>query len=239
MVLKHPQPFTKIHTMMFSKRKSDFSIILACLCLAIGAVIPASARAEMIYFDRITGNAPTDVASQLWVVVSSVDATHVQFEFHNSATVASSITDIYFDDGGPNAPSILGGLSAIVNSTTLFQSGANPPNLPSGTNATPAFTANFSAESANSPPTLITNGVDHAIDSVGLQFSLLSSVTYSDVINALNANTLRMGLHVQGIPNDGGTTSDSFVSVPEPSAMMLIGLGGIVFSSYWGRRRRA
>ncbi|MCC6123893.1 MAG: PEP-CTERM sorting domain-containing protein [Pirellulales bacterium] len=192
----------------------------------------------MIYFDRITANAPTDVASQLWAVVSSVDAAHVQFEFHNSAAVASSITDIYFDDGGPNAPSLLGGLTAIVNSTTLFQSGANPPNLPSGSNVTPSFTGDFSAESANAPPTLITNGVDHATDSVGLQFSLLPSVTFSDVINALNANTLRVGLHVQGIPNAGGTTSDSFVSVPEPSAMVLIGLGGMVLSGYWGRRRR-
>ncbi len=186
----------------------------------------------MIHFDRITANGPTDIESQLTAIVSSVDETHIQFEFLNSATVASSITDIYFDDGGSAPPSILSGLSAIFDDGTSFASGANPPDLPSGNNLIPSFSADFSAQSTNQPPTTITNGVDRSTDSVILQFELLPSVTFNQALDALRAKSLRIGLHVQGIPVAGGTTSDSFVSgtvvpVPEPSGLAMLGTSAL------------
>jgi hypothetical protein len=218
------------------------SIFCACLCFVFGAAIPITARGEMIYFDRITVNAPTDIASQFSAAVTSIDATHIQFEFRNSAVIASSITDIYFDDGANNPPNILSGLSGIIDHSTSFESGANPPNLPSGSNLTPSFTADFSAQSTNHPPTTITNGVDHSTDSVVLKFSLLPSITFNQVLDALSAKSLRISLHVQGIPITGGTTSDSFASgsivpVPEPSAFAILGMSVLGFLAYAMRRR--
>jgi hypothetical protein len=228
--------------MMPSSPRPMPSMVIACLCFVFGAAIPITARGEMIYFDRITANAPTDIGSQFSAAVTSIDATHIQFEFRNSAVVAASITDIYFDDGANNPPSILSGLSAIVDHGTSFESGANPPNLPSGSNLTPSFSADFSAQSSNHPPTTITNGVDHSTDSVVLQFSLLPSITFNQVLDALSAKSLRIGLHVQGIPITGGTTSDSFVSgsivpVPEPSTFAILGTCVLGLLAFALRRR--
>lgn len=176
-----------------------------------------------------------DLSGQLFVDVTEnlIDSSLVDFRFYNNVGIASSITDVYFDDGG------LLGISSISSSAGVsFTNPASPGDLPGGNNIDPAFTttANFSADSA---PPVSANGVDAMGEWVTITFSLQDGQTFSDVVNQINAGlglepgddptgTLRMGLHVQAIGENEG--SDSYVSaglVPVPGAALLgaIGLG--------------
>lgn len=205
------------------------SIIRAVLASVILLAFQGELRATIISFTRITANAPDDVAMQLSATLSSVDESHVQFSFFNTSVIASSITDIYFDDGGLNLPGVLDSISSIVNHGTLYELGANPANLPGGNNLTPVFTANFSGQSKNQPPTIITNGINHSTDSVDFNFLLKTSKTFSNVVDGLSSGSLRVGIHVQGIPISDGTASDSFVgTIPEPATIVLLCLGGLL-----------
>ena len=159
----------------------------------------------------------TGTASQYTVEVSdSAGAGQVQFVFANSGPAASSITDVYFDDG------TLLGIASIAGSTGVdFSVGASPGDLPGGNTIGFEATAGFTADS--NPPAQ-PNGVNPG-ESLAVIFNLLSGVTVQDTINALNGGEdLRIGIHVQGFA-DGG--SESFVNnVPDGgTTAVLLGLG--------------
>lgn len=210
------------------------------LVTTLGIVFPQQTHGEIIHFGRITANAPTDIAAQFSADVTSVDTTHVQFSFYNTASIASSITDIYVlrDAGATSSPGMLESLTSIVDHGTRFESGANPANLPGSNLLSPQLLTDFSAQSKNHPPTLLSNGVNDSAASVDLIFSLAPSVAFSDLIDAFSSHSLRLGLHVQGIPTAAGTTSDSFVSVPEPSTLVLFSIGAFaaLVTVIWRRR---
>jgi hypothetical protein len=221
------------------RKVAGFVVVLSAVFLM---AVQGEAGADLIQFTRITSNAPDNVAVQLSADVSSVDATHVKFEFYNTAVIASSICDIYFDDGAAGPASLLDGITSIVDNGTLFGNGATPANLPAGNTLSPHFSADFSADSENQPPTLITNGVDQSTDNVALIFLLKDSKTFSDVLAGLSDGTLRVGLHVQAIGS--GDDSDSFVGrpgfgeeVPEPGTLLLVGSGLLGALGYISRRR--
>jgi len=144
----------------------------------------------------------------------------VLFKFFNNVGIASSITDVYFDDG------TLLGIATITSSAGVaFDDPATPGNLPSGNTASPPFmtTANFSADS-DTP--IMANGVNSASEWLGITFNLINGKTYADTLAALGDGSLRIGLHVQAIGTTGG--SDSYVNVvPVPGAVLLgfLGLG--------------
>lgn len=191
--------------------------VLTTLCAALlvfGMV--SSASAIPYYFYKITNNGNVDVASQLYVDVLASGA-QVEFKFYNLGPTASSITDIYFDDG------TLLGIASIVNGAGVsFGTPATPPNLPGGNLASPPFvtTGSFSADS--NPP-VEANGVNPG-EYVEIYFNLLAGKTYADTLAALADGSLRIGLHVQAIGTTNG--SDSYVNlVPEPYTLLLLGLG--------------
>jgi MYXO-CTERM domain-containing protein len=168
----------------------------------------------------------------------------VNFTFSNIGSITSSITDVYFQDGTllELAGSTFGGVGVA------FQSPANPGDLPGGNNVGFQTTAEWSADS-DSPVTQ--NGVNNSTtgidaDYVTITFWLQDGRDYNDTINALNLpfdqwtpqnHGLRVGLHLQGFPDDGsGIGSGAFItSVPLPTTSMLAmaGLGGVAV-----RRRR-
>jgi hypothetical protein len=221
------------------RRKESRKLVAAGVAIALALTVQTSGVADVITFTRITNDAPVDVASQMWAILSSVDATHVQFEFHNLAVVPSSITDIYFDDGGMNGPSLLAGIMSIVDHGTLYEAGASPHSLPAGHGLDPIFLADFSAQSDSSPGGTLANGVNSSTDYVDLIFALNAPNTYGDVLAALDGGALRLGLHVQGISWMGDDASDSFVStevVPEPSTLLLAGTCALGFLGFIRRR---
>jgi hypothetical protein len=193
------------------------------------AAVAAPANAGPIYsFHCITSNGPSGGAgdcaigeAQLRVEVIERGDSLVGFKFTNAVGAASSITDIYFDDG------TLLGIASIMTSGAgvAFAQGADPGDLPGGNDVSPSFvtTAGFSADSDSPVPK---NGVSSATEWVEIKFDLQSSGTYADVIEELASGELRIGIHVQSFASGA---SQSFINnptpVPEPGTLFLLGAG--------------
>ena len=147
------------------------------------------------------------------------------FTFHNDSTVQSSLTRTYYDDG-----SLLGICAVETSEGVFFSEDGVPQNLPGGNMLDPPFDAIRSFNSDADPP-LYHNGVnDGGIEWLRIGFCLEGGQSYFDVQNELIAQTLRVGIHIQGFP-DG--SSESGVT-PEPATLMLLALGGLLAI----RRRR-
>lgn len=202
--------------------------------LALGGLLATPASATTYSFDSITNSIAGDVAigeAQLFVEVKAAAGGQVDFRFFNTGPGASSIADVYFDDGSLLA------IATIINMAGVdFSQGASPGNLPAGNNANPDFeaTAGFLADS--NPP-VQPNGVNPG-EELTIRFTLQGGQTLADVLAELASGELRIGIHVQGFLTGG---SESFVNngprVPEPGSLLLVGLGlaGLTFV----RRRKA
>jgi len=247
------------------------------VALVVSALAGETASAGPIYgFTDITHNSAADaatagqysvqvlayndsnIAQYVGADASTLNQHQVLFLFRNTAQAASSITDVYFQDG------------TLLDISKLYQSSgvnyspiATPGNLPGGNSLTPPFVAtkDFSADS-NTP--VMANGVNSSNEWLGVLFNLQNGYTYNDVLTALNnglnspgsiwdANGvhingaplgLRVGIHVQGFTDSG---SESFVNgapsiaTPVPSTLVLA-LSSLVTFAVAGvrlRRRRS
>ena len=202
-------------------------------------------------FSNITHNNAANAAigeDQLTVdlVGRSEDPSRVAFLFKNAGPNASSITDLYFDDG---ANRTLLRIADLFGSTGVrFAAGATPGNLPGANNASPRFRTTLGL-SADSDSPVQPNGVNPG-EWLSVVFDLQSGKTSASVFQDLAQRDLRIGIHVQGFANGG---SESFVNgsllprpsgvdalgaeVPSPSALpALIGLG--ITAGFLGLRRR-
>lgn len=211
-------------------RRLTLATTATVLCLSFDA------QADTFTFANITHNSIVDATigeSQLFVDVTAApgDPTKAVFTFRNVGPQASSICDIYFDDGP-----ILGIASVDNGSGVDFEQEATPRDLPGGNALSPPFetTKDFSAQST---PPVQPNGVNPG-ESVAITFDLENGATFDDVLDALQDGTLRIGIHVQGFA-DGD--SESFVNspgplqrVPEPVSAMagLLGVAALL----WRRR---
>jgi hypothetical protein len=233
-------------------RKSMLRVGTA-ISLAFAFATPASA--VVLGFDNISANNVTNAASgeaQLGVEVTDAGSNQVSFRFFNTGPAASSIADVYFDDG------TLLGIAALIDaddgvggdSGVDFTQFASPSNLPSANSVSPPFetTVGFSADS-DSPAQ--PNGVNPG-EELYVIFDLIGGQDFNDTLAALdlggNTGGLRIGIHVQGFANGG---SESFVNTPpddplppaqnvaEPETLLLLGLAfaGLGVGSMRRRRR--
>jgi len=205
-------------------------VALACAA-AVGMLLSAGAQGVTLGFDCITNNYGPDCTTgeaQLTVIVSDPGGGEVLFHFKNAAGNASSITDVYWDDGS------LLGLASLTNGPGVsFDSGCSPGNLPGGNGISPAFqtTAGFCADS---DPPVQPLGVNPG-EWLKVYFDLQLGKTFADVLADLASGELRIGIHVQGFSGGG---SESFVAVPEPTTLGLLAAGLAALSGSARRSRR-
>jgi hypothetical protein len=171
-------------------------------------------------------------AAQLFYNVTDVGGTQTRIDVVNTGPLASTITQIYFDDTNSR---LLGNFVSFAPSAGVrFVTGGHPSNLPAGQNAVPVFQADYLASRCTGKGCSVADGID-AGQSLGLLFNDGGS-TFADIVTDLADGDLRLGLHVQNFANGG---SESFVDmpssggtaapVPEPATLVLFGTGlGIV-----------
>ena len=211
---------------------------VATAALGLGlALSPAQAVTFNAGFTQITSNGNLAVAGQLNVQVSNdapVPAGSVSFLFTNVGSIASSITDIYFE-----APGLFTGSMAFTPSGgVLFAQDANPGNLPGANGADPNFVTSVGL-SANSEFPVTANGINPG-KSLIIVLTLASGVD----LDGLSGN-LRIGLHVQGINGASKSfvtgpiiTTRSIDPVPLPAGVWLFGTALAGLGALKLRRRR-
>lgn len=194
------------------------------MCLSLLALSSVT-RADMYSFENITNNSATNATNgeaQLSVNVTASGSNTALFTFNNAGPNAMVIAQIYFDNG-----SALNSIHSIINGSGVsFSAGGSPPNLPGGNDALPPFSSDFRATADNPAPT---NGVG-INETVGIKFNLAGGFDFQDLIDELNNETTRVGIHVQAFANGG---SESFITtvtnkpIPAPAAVWLgvIGMG--------------
>lgn len=176
-------------------------------------------HATVVYpFEVFTSNGAyhDSAALDLYVAVSDKEE-QVDFTFYNESLVASSIARIYFDDAS------LLGLAAITEGPgTSFSQPATPRNLPAGHLLEPLFVT-ADGLSAGSDRPRSHNGINPG-EWAQVTCDLINNATPQDVINKLNQGSLRVGVHIIGLPD---CSSESAITVPEPATIFLLGLGSL------------
>lgn len=208
-------------------------LIIAVVTLAFGLLCSHAEALPTYSFVNITNNNAGDAAigeAQLFVEVFDLGGGQMNFVFSNIGPAASSITDVYFDNG------TLLGIASIINTPGLveFSQLASPPDLPGGNLAVPPFVTTLGF-SADSDPPVQPLGVNPG-ESLGIVFDLQPGGTFAGVVSELASGALRIGIHVQGFSSGG---SESFINggvIPAPGALLLAGIGAGCLA--WLRRRR-
>ncbi|HEX5065147.1 MAG TPA: PEP-CTERM sorting domain-containing protein [Myxococcota bacterium] len=165
--------------------------------------------------------------AQMSVDVTDPGGGQIDFTFHNVGAAASSIADVYWDDG-----TLLSIFSITNGPGVSFSQGATPPDLPGGNNASPPFVTSVGF-SADSDAPVEPNGVNPG-EFLTVRFDLIGGQSFANAISDLTDGDLRVGIHVQGFATGG---SESFVNtpVPEPGTLALFA-GGVLALA--GKRRK-
>jgi hypothetical protein len=194
----------------------------------------ASAFAGATYgFTSITNNNPGDAAiGEAQFSLEVIDGGGlVEFKFGNSGPDAVVMTNLYWDDD-TNVLTSLDSYSPVTAGVDYSGGSATPGHLPG---AAPSDFQDFSIQPKNPKPQ---KGLSPG-ENVSIFFTATAS--YLDVIEAMNAGDLTVGVRAQSFRSGG---SEGFVTkgtpptgVPSPSAALAgLGLMGLLVSRR-GRRK--
>jgi hypothetical protein len=221
-------------------KKSPLNLVKSLLAVAGVAAVSAvsAAPAWAFSFGNIAGG---DTPGDSYVNSFSFDVVDqgqsVLFNIKNSGDDAAPsmfISQVFFDDKNSffdddtylSDPLVNRGNVGLVD----FIGGASNDQLPQGGNR---FTTNYAFSSNNGDGNAL--GIQ-AGESLGLIFT----GDYNLVISALNSGDLKLGLHVQALPND---QSDSYISssgntqdTPEPLTMLAAG-AAVGFGTMFKKQR--
>jgi hypothetical protein len=214
--------------------KSPLTLVKSLLAVAGVAAVSAvsAAPAWAFSFGNIAGGDTVGdayVNSFRYTVANQGSA--VRFDIFNSGDTAAPnmfISKVFFDDNGYlSAPSLYGTNIGEVS----FSGGPSNDRLPQGGND---FTTDY-AFSRNP------GGGNGGPIQRGESFPVSFRGNYNNVIAALNDGTLKIGLHVQGLPNGA---SDSYISTssgntqdtPEPLTMLAAG-AAVGFGTMFKKQR--
>jgi hypothetical protein len=216
--------------------KSPLNLIKSLLAVAGVAALSAisAAPASAFSFGNIAGgDTPGDAyANNFGFNVRAVNQTRLVvfdiFNLGNPEAPSMFISQVFFDDNNNH----LSGPS--VNFSNIgqvgFSGGASKAQLPQGGNN---FTTDYAFSRVPGPGNEF--GIQ-AREQLGLSFV----ADYNNVIAALNDGTLKLGLHVQALPNGA---SDSYLSssantqdTPEPLTMLAAG-AAVGFGTMFKKQR--
>jgi len=219
--------------------KSPLTLVKSLLAVAGVAALSAvsAAPAWAFSFSNIAGG---DTPGDAYVKSFTFDlfnlGSAVLFNIKNSGDAAAPsmfISKVLFDDNGYlSAPSPnVGNIGEV-----LFTGGAANDQLPQGGNN---FTTDYAFSRNPGPGNLW--GIQ-----AGESFAVKFTGNYNNVMYALNSGALRVGLHVQALPNG---QSDSYLSssantqdTPEPLTMLAAGAAvgfGTMFKKQRDRAQKA
>jgi hypothetical protein len=230
---KNPSPLylkIKVPTM-----KSPLNLVKSLLAVASVAAVSAvsAAPASAFTFSNITGgdtvgdayanNFGFNVINQGGTVFIDI------FNYGNDAAPSMFISKVFFDDNGYlsqpwiNAPNNVGQVG--------FTGGLSNDQLPQGGKS---FTTDYAFSSNNGAGNLW--GIQR-----GEKLQLAFTANYNNVLAALNDGSLKIGLHVQALPNGA---SDSYISsngantenTPEPLTMLAAG-AAVGFGTMFKKQR--
>jgi len=214
--------------------KSPLTLVKSLLAVAGVAAVSAvsAAPASAFSFSNIAGgDTPGDAYVNSFTFDVLNQGSSVLFNIKNSGDAAAPsmfISKVLFDDNGYlSGPVVnIGNVGQVA-----FSGGAGNDQLPQGGN-------NFTTDYAFSRNTGAGNafGIQGG-ESLGLSFV----ANYNSVMTALSDGTLKLGLHVQALPNG---QSDSYISsssgntqdTPEPLTMLAAG-AAVGFGTMFKKQR--
>ena len=213
--------------------KSPLTLVKSLLAVASVAALSAvsAAPASAFNFSNIAGgDTPGDAYRNSFSFDVFNLGSSVLFNIKNSGDAAAPdmfISKVFFDDNR-----YLSAPSANVSNIgdVAFSGGAGNDRLPQGGNS---FRTDYAFSSNNGDGNAW--GIQ-AGETLGLRFT----GNYNNVIYALNSGALRLGLHVQSLPNGQG---DSYISsrgntqdTPEPLTMLAAG-AAVGFGTMFKKQR--
>jgi hypothetical protein len=220
------------------RMKSQLTLVKSLLAVAGVAALSAvsAAPAWAFSFGNIAGgDTPGDAYANSFKFDVLNQGSSVIFKITNSGNAAAPdmfISKVFFDDNGylSNPSFNIGNVGRVF----FEESRDGNDQLPQGGNN---FTTNYAF--SRDPGAGNANGIQ-AGETLGLKFT----GNYNNVMFALNSGALRVGLHVQALPNG---QSDSYISsntkdTPEPLTMLAAGAAvgfGTMFKKQRERAQKA